>query len=377
MNGAERAAIDLRGVKRDPAARRIVAAWRRLTGEGKGTGQAAARATLIACSGGADSTALLLALAASVPERLIVAHIVHDLRPAAEAEADRDAVRALAERLGLPQVEGRAAVRNLGGNAEAAARRARYAELARLAGEHGARFVATGHQADDQLETVLMALVRGAGPRGLRGIAPSRAWSADEGRDVAEEGRGGGGEGAEMVEGGHGEGGVIRPMLGVTRADAEGLCALAGVAWREDATNLDASRLRAALRQEVTPALRRLRPRASERAATTARLMREAQEVIDREAAGLLRAAATPPEGGEVSWERRTLAEAPPLLIGEAIRAAAWRLHGPRGRDRLTSAALGPIVRAIRDGRTEPRHFEVKGMIVTVTAATVAASKRE
>ncbi|MBL8745089.1 MAG: tRNA lysidine(34) synthetase TilS, partial [Phycisphaerae bacterium] len=201
------------GLRRDDRfARRVALQWRRLIGSGGSR-------TLIACSGGADSTALLLALALASRE-LVVGHVLHDLRARADAEADRDFVRVLADRLGLPFVEAEVRVAACPGNAESNARRERYRSLARLASAHNCLFVATAHHADDQFETMLMALTRGCGPGGLRGIAPSRVLPESETDRVVT---------------------LIRPMLHVTRAEARAACASAGIAWREDRTNTDTS----------------------------------------------------------------------------------------------------------------------------------------
>ena len=152
-----------RGVRRsDPAVAEVVARWRRLTGGAR---------TLVACSGGADSVALLLMLRAATDD-LVAGHVVHDLRPRDEALADRDAVRGLADACGVPFVSEE--VRVPAGNAEGMARTARYEALARMAQEHGCASVASAHHAGDQLEGVVMALVRGAGVRGLGGAQEIR-----------------------------------------------------------------------------------------------------------------------------------------------------------------------------------------------------------
>src|SRR4051794_36385139 len=108
--------------RRDPVIAAIVRAWRRQTTPHRERRAGAGQPTLIACSGGADSCALVLALATAT-DRLIVAHVVHDLRPAAEALRDRDVAKHLAEHLGLEFVQAHVRVRaeGGGGNAEAAA----------------------------------------------------------------------------------------------------------------------------------------------------------------------------------------------------------------------------------------------------------------
>lgn len=266
---------------------------------------------------------LALAAAAGARQRIVVAHVVHDLRPASEALADRDAARSLANVLGLEFVETSVSVRAGPGNAEARARRARYAALARLAREHGCGFVATAHHADDQLETMLMAILRGAGPRAMAGIAPRRRLGGLDGILV------------------------IRPMLDLTRAEMQQACRRAGWAWREDLTNQDATRLRAALRVRVLPVLDEIRPDAARRAARTARLQSAAARLVTRHARPLA-ARATRSDGAV--WNAAELRDLPAIVLGEVLRLAARRVAGSRGADRLGVRAVGAVVRAIRDG---------------------------
>ena len=129
------------------------------------TGLSHGRTVLVACSGGADSVALLAA-AVRVGVRCGAGHVDHGLR--AESARDAEHVREVARSLGvsfhLERIE-RLDVRGAG--LEAAAREARYAALARLAAAAGAALVATAHTRRDQAETVLLRLFRGAGPRCL------------------------------------------------------------------------------------------------------------------------------------------------------------------------------------------------------------------
>jgi len=134
---------------------------------------------LVAVSGGPDSVALLdilHALSAEMGLTLAVAHVNHLLRP--EAEEDAAFVEALAARYGLPyryrRVDVPARVAETGESVEEAARELRYAALHEMACEAGAKYIATGHTADDQAETVLMRVLRGTGPAGLAGIPPKR-----------------------------------------------------------------------------------------------------------------------------------------------------------------------------------------------------------
>ncbi len=330
-----------------PAAREIVRAWRRLAG-GPGTTDRD-RPTLIACSAGVDSSAMAIALATVRPAP-VVAHVVHDLRARADALADRDAAAALAAELGLRFVEAEVSIGGQPGNREALARRARYRALAELAEGAGCRFVTTAHHADDQLETVLMRLIRGSGPRGMGGIRPVRSLGAVS---------------------------VVRPMLGLTRADAVSICEAAGWAWKEDASNRDESFLRNAIRARVIPEIRAVRPDAAVRASVTAEVCRLAADAIEREARLVLNAATRRAAGGRgVLLGRDELAAAPFAVRCEALRLAL-RDAGGRGMDSAGWRVLSPAARAIGDGKGQPRAFRVGSIVLLVRSREVAVTAAE
>jgi tRNA(Ile)-lysidine synthase len=333
------------------AERRIVRAWRALTGGPEV--RDADRPTLLACSGGADSTALAIALAA--PSRpLVIAHVRHDLRPPAETEPERQGVRTLADRLGIPFVHAEARVSTLPGNPEANARRARYRILESLASDNRCAFVATGHHAEDQLETILMALVRGSGPRGLGAMPEQRTL----GRVT-----------------------LIRPMLEVSRADARAICRAANATWFEDHTNADTSRLRAAMRAGPAPALAAIRPRALARASEAAAQLRDTADLLDTLAARILDRAESLP--GALRWDRPALAAEHPALLAAALRLAYARLHGGSMRDSLTARSVRQAVRAITQtahgARTihRDRRFQWRGTELLVTPAEVRITRSQ
>ncbi|MEM9661688.1 MAG: tRNA lysidine(34) synthetase TilS [Planctomycetota bacterium] len=207
--------------------RRVRTSWRQLTGA-PGRGGVSAR-TLVAVSGGADSAALAIALGTLSDAPLVLAHVAHDMRPAEIVHDDRAAVESLALRLGQRVVAGHA--RSLEGNAEHAARRSRYRELEFLAREHGCGYIATGHHAYDQAETLLLAMLRGGGPRALLGIRESRPAEHSPGLTV------------------------VRPALQLLPSGAAAVCGEFGFVPRVDATNADPSRARARLRANVIPGL--------------------------------------------------------------------------------------------------------------------------
>lgn len=312
--------LNLREIKKDPATRSIASAWRRLR---RGDPSA-----LLAVSGGADSSALALALASfGLDEGCTIAHVRHTMRAEAETLKDAERVRELARALDLPyrMIEIDRATRV----SEGAQRAARYDVLAGLADELGGLIVATGHHADDQLETVLLAMLRGAGARGMGGMRESRELAA----------------GCELV----------RPMLGVTHNDACRLCSLAGWQWIEDPTNRNADRVRAALRQRVLPELRAMQGDASLRAARSAALVQVASNALDERVEGMLATGAT---GTEFVWARVELIALPEMFVSAVVRAAAIRVAEETLGDRFSFEESTKAARCVIDGPGGPRVFE-------------------
>ncbi len=191
---------------------------------------------LVGISGGADSTALLvvlLALPDALRPRVVAAHFDHGLRGSASA-ADALFAASLAARLHVPFVGGAAdPPLSRAGSAEADARQRRYAFLAAAARRHGCSCVAVGHHRDDQVETVLLRLARGAGAAGLGAMAPSRPLADD---------------GARALH-------LVRPLFLASRTDVLSYLGAAGLSWREDDSNADPVHARNRVRAHVLPAL--------------------------------------------------------------------------------------------------------------------------
>jgi tRNA(Ile)-lysidine synthase len=256
---------------------RAVAPW---LGRLQGLGDATAP-VVVACSGGADSLALLALAVASGLEPVAV-HIDHGLRPGSGREAV--VVREHADRLGVRAAAERVTVAP-GSNLEARARDARYDALRRVAPEVGASALLVGHTADDQAETVLLNLLRGAAGSGLSGMS-SR----------------------------HGD--VRRPLLGLRRADTVELCARLRFAPVFDPMNDDRAFRRAWIRHEVLPLLER----GARRDLVTV-LVRQA-EVLRDESVLLdeLATASWPPPGETDRPTARALAALPVALARRAVR---------------------------------------------------------
>lgn len=324
----------------------VIRRWRALSGGGRVRDPE--RRTLIACSAGADSSTLALCLAAA-GNNLVVAHILHDLRPEDDAAADLEAARSLAFGLSLPFASTSVSCKSKGGNLEAVARRERYAALVALAREHACPFIATAHHADDQLETLLMRLIRGSGPRGLSGIAPKRRL-------------------APGVT-------LIRPMLDITRADAEAICRDAGVSWATDATNSDRTRLRAALRHDIVPALRRIAPSIATTAGRVAAVQREIARELERAAAVLVSHASDRPsalEGsdqGEVRLSRAGLNKASRAVAELTLRQTITRVG--RSPDAISTRTLKQLLAAIQSDSGEIKNFEFPNATLRLDASSL------
>ena len=297
---------------------------------------------VLGVSGGADSLSLLVACAAIAPAKLTVAHVHHHLRE--QADADAEHVRAVCTRLGLPLVIEHVHPSRDEGNLAANARKLRYDALLRVAARANAPFVAVAHHADDQLETMLMALCRGAGLDGLSAMS----WNRPLSPQVA----------------------LIRPLLHMRRTDCEDLCSTAGLTWCEDAGNVDRAYARTRLRMDVLPVLECLWPGATQRAAAAADTVAAANSLVESK---LQEVFGFP---GERAWQRDALRALPVPLIAAGLRRAAIDALG-RPSDDLGQRQLLPAAEGIADAQRRPREFGLgPSLVVRVTAREVVMQPR-
>lgn len=264
---------------------------------------------VLAVSGGPDSVALLRALVALKVAiggngKLYVAHLNHGLRGVA-ANEDEAWLKRLCEHFGLPAEIGRADVAaiaaELGDGFEEAARRTRYDFLRQTAERVGARFVVTGHTADDQVETVLHRVLRGTGLAGLSGIAPVRPLSPS----VA----------------------LVRPLLTVKRSEVIEYLAEIGQDYRTDASNRDTHWTRNRLRQVLLPELRsQYNSKVDDALARLAAQARETMELLSARVAELsVDCVSVRNAGARIDCEK--LVGQPRILVREVCRIA-WRGAG-------------------------------------------------
>ena len=259
---------------------------------------------VVSVSGGADSMALLSVLHELAPAyrlTLFVAHVNHQLR---DHEATRDAlfVESYVDRLGLPfhklEVDVRFLKRRTGLSSQQAARQLRYGALLSLRDSLAATHIALGHTADDQAETVLLRLLRGAGPAGLAGI-PARRMP------------------------------FVRPLLGVHRDAIHAYLGSAGVPWIEDSSNMSRAYQRNRVRLELMPELGTYRPGIARRLRQTADMLRAEHNVLDEQTASLARQAVGQELGRSMLSVRRPPFMAAPLAMQRRLlRYALDRLPG-------------------------------------------------
>jgi tRNA(Ile)-lysidine synthase len=328
----------------NPVVRKVERFLDRLGGLGGGV--------VVAVSGGPDSVALLRALLKVQPTLasgpIVIAHLNHLLR-GRESDADEGFVRDLHELLPptgpsrvilvCDRIDVRAKALEEKDNLENAARKYRYDWLRQTALNHGIRWIATGHTADDQAETVLHHLLRGTGLKGLRGIAERRRM-------------------AQHVF-------VIRPLLKVTRQEILSFLEAEGQPYQLDSSNIDLSYTRNRIRHELLPPLaKNYSPEIVSRLCRLAEHARRTYRRVEERARKLLARIELPRAGAMLVFDRETIASAPRNLVREAFRLVWQRENWPADAmtfehwDRLANVALGEILAADFPGGVRARCLE-------------------
>jgi tRNA(Ile)-lysidine synthase len=261
---------------------------------------------VVAVSGGADSTALLLALdelrnSHKISLTICVAHLDHGIRKSSGKDAKW--VSQLAKGLGYDVVVGRSKVtemaRTNSENLEQAARRARYEFLARTAKRKAAKYVLTAHTMDDQAETVLLRLMRGSSGLGLGGMETLRPLARDS-----------------KVQ-------LVRPLLWGRRADTEEYCRLRKTTFLIDEMNEDERFARVKVRKQLLPLMESFNNKVVEALSRTAVLLREDGALLVDNADELLKRASASDEESETNTPMlnvTVLSSAPAALRRRALR---------------------------------------------------------
>lgn len=274
---------------------------------------------VVLLSGGRDSVCLLdlaVRLAGAGAHAVSAVHVNYGLRD--EAVDDERHCEALCARLGVPLAVERPRRPEAGGNLQAWARDVRYAVATRraLAAGEGAA-VAAGHTADDQVETILYRLASSPSRRALLGMRPR-------------------------------DGLLVRPLLGVARAQTTAYCEQRGLAWRDDASNDGGRYARNRVRHGLVPALEQVHPAAAANVLRTAALLRDEGEVLDALVGEQL-----DERGGRLEIPLERLAALPPalrrLVVQRLADGAAGRLVPGAARHADEVAALRPTGVAMLD----------------------------
>ncbi|MDD5703412.1 MAG: tRNA lysidine(34) synthetase TilS [Dehalococcoidales bacterium] len=265
---------------------------------------------LAAVSGGADSVCLLHILYRLREElniSLYAAHFNHQLR-GADSDADAVYVADLAQKLDIPlttekgDVAGFQAEHRL--SLEEAARELRYRFLSRTAGAIGVDRVATGHTRNDQIETILLHIIRGTGLRGLRGLQSCQALKF-EGRSLT----------------------VIRPLLEIRREETEACCSELELTPCLDSSNLSFSLLRNRVRHELLPLLQSYNPGVGESLLRTARIARDDLAFLESEGDKAWQEVASR-KGNTVFFDKARFKNLSPALRRQMLRKAIDGLLG-------------------------------------------------
>jgi tRNA(Ile)-lysidine synthase len=273
---------------------------------------------LVAVSGGPDSVGLLAVLGhlrRRCALTLVAAHVNHGLR-GAQARRDEECAARAATRLGVPFVRA-----DLGGelrpgpNLEERAREARYRALHRLATASGCTKIATGHTRDDQAETILLRLLRGAGTGGLAGIQPRR------------------------------DDGVVRPLLDCRRADVEAAVRGLGLEFRRDRMNDDPRFLRTQVRRRVLPLLAELNPNIVDTLARTAAIESASRQIVAAFVERTLRAVT---RAGTQDLDVRLLLAVPAAWRGHVLRR--WLAGAGAGVRGIGARHVAAVERLVEPG---------------------------
>jgi tRNA(Ile)-lysidine synthase len=290
---------------------------------------AAGEHVVIAVSGGADSTALLLCLHSLAPElhlTITVAHLNHRIR-GIEGDADEEFVRCMSADLGIPfvseiiEVKEQAALAKQ--NLEQLARQIRYDFLQRTARSVGAQRIAIGHTLNDQAETAIFRIIRGSGIEGLTAIHP-------------------------VIDGQ-----IIRPLLECSRNSIIEYLKQRGSGYREDSTNKDLRYSRNRIRQELIPYLQRaFNPRLVETIARETSLARETWDLIESQAKKAFENLHHSIDGG-IALKTKEVLKLHPALQKQVLRHALRQCLGSlRG---ITSIHIDTLLSLCRECQSGAR----------------------
>jgi len=315
---------------------------------------------LLGVSGGVDSVALAFCLS-KVCDNLCLGHITHrGMRDDETLDKETELVRDLAKKLNVSFREFEFVI-DKKGNEEGNAREQRYKALAGMmygdVPQEGwfnpdCLMLATAHHADDQLETLIMKLVRGSGITGMTGMKESREVPYAEDQRLT----------------------LIRPMLGITKEDCYEICVENGLEWMEDVTNTEDDKDRNFIRLNVIDALKKVNPKASEHASGFASIMQSTEQMLNDKIIRL----PSSMWGNKVS---RVSADA--LRLEQDVVICEWIRHAcsyvPRSGnykvDKISKAMMDQVVDAVRKRKTVSFDWPVRTIEVCPEHLTIKSAE--
>lgn len=307
---------------------------------------------VVGFSGGPDSASLLHALHGLGRWPLLAAHLDHALRPASAAEAA--AARRVAAGYGIAfasrRVDVAALARQHKQSLEAAARAARYAFLFELAEQHGAHAVLSAHTADDQAETLVMHLLRGAGAQGLQGMPAY--WRPNPWSDRVA---------------------LVRPLLETSRAAVLAYCKAHALAVQQDPSNHDPAFFRNRVRHTLLPAMEALAPGVKTRLAHSAAVQAAENEVLQAASEAAWQRCVARCAAGFIGLQRGALA-AEPLAVQRRVLQRAASVLRPH-RDALTFGLIEQARAALEGQPGEQDWFD--GLVLLVEGPQLWLAERD
>lgn len=268
---------------------------------------------------------------------LVIGHVQHHLRD--DAQTDATFTAELASSLNLPFAQVDLNIPRGAGNLEDLARQQRYDALIGMAQQQDCSAIVTAHHGNDQLETLLMRLIRGSSLRGLGAMA----WLRPITDDIT----------------------LIRPMLMTDRAMAIAFLHAIGQRWREDHTNADVTRLRARLRQTVIPQLLDMRPDLPQQIVTTTEQIQAAHDLLENQCEQAVTDCRLKAAGSMHCYSRKKLKALPPILLTMVLKDILVKAGA--SPDRLGANVLSQFGKMMLDQDGSVRQLtlgrQVKGIL--------------
>lgn len=316
---------------------------------------------VVGVSGGPDSLCLLHVLTTLRQEfnlSLVVAHLNHQLR-GADSQADANFVQELATRWQIPHYSESRDITALASarkqSIEETARQVRYAFLWQIANTTEANKIAVGHNADDQVETVLMHFLRGTGLGGLRGMLPETSLAAlrlqAEDRPMAEA-----------------TPNLIRPLLGVSRAEIEAYCRENNLEPRQDYTNQDTTYFRNRLRHELIPYLETYNPNIRQVLQNTASVVAADTQVLEDQLNRVWKTVAQNETYEKIVFDLQAWLKLPLGFKRSTLRRTIYQLRHQL-RD-ISFINVEKAIEVINKGQTGAQVTLPQGLILTVSYNT-------